>query len=185
MTLLSWSSADEGFTTRRWVSRIGTLRTRRMWRNELSIRNTKHVLAVIATVFAVLTVLIMEARAQAHPEAETELSTPLEPARSGVSGDVLLAELDAHNELRKSALRDYTAVRTYRLTDLKGKVHAEEVGRMEFRAPDQKTFVVMSESGSGIIRRKALNPLISSEIEAAAGKEHHDSSITVANYSLE
>jgi hypothetical protein len=31
----------------------------------------------------------------------------------------------------------------------------------------------------------ALNPLIASEIEAAAGKQHHDSSITPANYTLE
>jgi hypothetical protein len=52
-------------------------------------------------------------------------------------------------------------------------------------APDQKMFVVMSESGSGLIRHRALNPLISSEIESAAGKEHHDSSITPANYSLD
>src|SRR5262249_23379019 len=56
---------------------------------------------------------------------------------------------------------------------------------MEYRAPDRKMFVVMSESGSGLIRHKALVPLISSEIEAAAGKEHHDSSITPSNYSLE
>jgi hypothetical protein len=31
----------------------------------------------------------------------------------------------------------------------------------------------------------ALHPLISSEIETAAGKQHHDSSITPANYSLD
>jgi hypothetical protein len=30
----------------------------------------------------------------------------------------------------------------------------------------------------------ALNPLINSEIEAAAGKEHHDSAISTDNYSL-
>jgi hypothetical protein len=68
---------------------------------------------------------------------------------------------------------------------LKGKVHAEESGRMEFRAPDQKTFVVTSETGSGLIRKMALKPLISSEIKAAAGKEHHDSAISPANYSLD
>ena len=71
------------------------------------------------------------------------------------------------------------------MIDLKGKVHAEEIGRMEYRAPDKKTFVVTSEEGSGLIRRMALNPLIASEIEAAAGKEHHDSSITPANYTFE
>ena len=156
-----------------------------MSRKEISTRNTKRALALLAAAFVTLTVFIVQARAESAPEYQSEVTAPLEPVRPGVSADRVLAELDVHNELRKSSLRDYTATRTYRLVDPKGKVHAEEVGRMEFRAPDQKTFVVMSESGSGIIRRKALNPLISSEIEAAAGKEHHDSSITAANYSLE
>ncbi|HEV2728988.1 MAG TPA: hypothetical protein VGV15_03065 [Terriglobales bacterium] len=151
----------------------------------MSTRNTKRALALIAAAFVVLTVFIMEARAQSAQEDYSELTVALEPVRLGVSADRLLAELDAHNELRKSLLRDYTVLRTYRLANSKGKVHAAEIGRMEFRAPDRKTFVVMSESGSGLIRHKALNPLISSEIEAAAGKEHHDSSITGANYSLE
>src|SRR4029077_8224057 len=97
----------------------------------------------------------------------------------------LFTELDARNALRKSALLDYTVRRTYQVVDLKGKVHAEEVGQMEFHAPDHKNFVATSETGSGLIRRMALNPLISSEIEAAAGKVHHDSAITSANYSLE
>jgi hypothetical protein len=36
-----------------------------------------------------------------------------------------------------------------------------------------------------MVRRLALNPLIASEIEAAAGKQHHDSAITPANYNFE
>jgi hypothetical protein len=35
------------------------------------------------------------------------------------------------------------------------------------------------------VRRLALNPLIASEIEAASGKQHHDSAITPANYTFE
>jgi len=156
-----------------------------MYRKEISARHTKRALALVAAVFVVLTVLMVEARAQSAAEYQSDVATQLEPVRPAISADQLLAELDSHNELRKSALRDYSVVRTYRLADAKGKVHAEEVGRMEFRAPDRKTFVVTSESGSGLIRHKALKPLISSEIEAAAGKEHHDSSITAENYSLE
>jgi hypothetical protein len=75
-------------------------------------------------------------------------------------------------------------LRTYKVIDLKGKVHAEEVGRMEFLAPDKKTFTVSSEAGSGLVRRMALDSLIKSEIETAAGKEHHDSAISADNYSL-
>jgi hypothetical protein len=97
----------------------------------------------------------------------------------------VLAELAAHNEERKAALHDYTVLRTYEVVDLKGKVHAEEIGRMEFFSPDKKAFTVTSESGSGLVRQMALNPLISSEIEAAAGKGHHDSAISADNYSLD
>jgi len=53
--------------------------------------------------------------------------------------------------MRKSALRDYTDLRTYQVIDLKGRVHAEEIGEMEFHAPEKKTFVVTFESGSGLI----------------------------------
>jgi hypothetical protein len=151
----------------------------------MTVGNTKRTLALIATAFGALTIFMMQAKAQSPLENQSQLTAPLEPLRPSVASDQLLAEVDAHNELRKSELHDYMVNRTYQVIDLKGKVHAEKIGRMEFRAPDQKTFVVTSERGSGIVRRKALNPLISSEIDAAAGKEHHDSSITAANYSLE
>src|SRR5215472_11322673 len=105
------------------------------------------------------TLSVREARAQSHDENEAQLTTPLQQLRPGVTEDQIFAELDAHNETRKSALLDYTSTRTYQVVDLKGKVHAEEIGRMEFRAPDQKKFVTTSERGSEVVRRMALNPL--------------------------
>jgi hypothetical protein len=122
---------------------------------------------------------------QSSTEIQPEVTAPVQPLRAGIREEQLFSELEAHNDRRKAALLDYTASRTYQVVDLKGKVHAEESGRMEFRAPDQKKFVVTTEGGSGIIRRMALNPLISSEIEAASGKQHHDSAISPANYSLQ
>ncbi len=146
--------------------------------------SAKITLFLAAATFVVMTFAV-GARAQAPQESEADLAGPLQPLRPGVSESQLFVELVAHNKLRSTALLDYTARRTYQVIDLKGKVHAEEIGRMEYRAPDKKTFVVTSESGSGAIRRLALNPLIASEIEAAAGKEHRDSSFTPANYTLE
>ena len=131
-----------------------------------------------------MTMFALEAKAQTN-HSQPEPTGPLEPLRAGVFEDQLFAELVAHNDLRKSALLDYTVLRTYQVVDLKGKVHAEEIGQMEFHAPDQKRFMPTSETGSGIIRRMALKPLISSEIDAAAGKQHHDTAISSANYSLE
>ena len=109
------------------------------------------------------------------------------PAMSaaGINEQQIFAELQARNSLRSDALQEYTANRTYQVADLKGKVHAQEKGRMEFRAPDQKTFTVTSEEGSSLIRRLALSPLIASEIKAASGKDRHDSAISPANYTLE
>lgn len=45
---------------------------------------------------------------------------------------------------------------------------------MEYRAPDQKRFVVTAEEGDGLIRHMAPNPPIAGEIAAAAGKDHYD-----------
>ena len=123
--------------------------------------------------------------AQVIPEQdETKIAAPIEPLPSSITEEHVFAEMASHNELRSAALLDYTALRTYQVVDLKGKVHAEESGRMEYHAPDKKSFAVTSEKGSGLVRHLALNPLIASEIEAASGKQHHDSSITPANYSL-
>jgi hypothetical protein len=138
----------------------------------------------IAAILIGLTTSAGSATAQLRQQRDQELTSAIEPLRSGVTEGQIFAELLAHNELRRATLADYSALRTYQVVDLKGKVHAEEVGRMEFRAPDKKTFVVTSEKGSGLIRHLALNPLIASEIETAAGKEHHDSAITPENYTV-
>lgn len=140
--------------------------------------------ALAAFAIAVTTMFAWEANAQSQDRNEAELTAPLQPLRPGISESQIFAELNAHNEARKAALVDYASTRTYQVLDLKGKVHAEEIGRMEFHAPDQKKFVTTSEKGSLIVRRMALNPLIASEIEAAAGKAHHDSNISADNYSL-
>jgi hypothetical protein len=131
-----------------------------------------------------IAMLVTEANAQASEKELPQLSAVIQPLRPGVTESQVFAELAAHNAQRTSALHDYNVLRTYQVIDLKGKGHAEEVGRMEFLAPDKKTFTVDSESGSGLVRHMALNPLIKSEIEAAAGKQHHDSAISADNYSM-
>ena len=113
-----------------------------------------------------------------------EMSGPLKPLRSDVEGKQLFAELARQNALRTAELVEYSTTRTYEVKDVRGKIHAREVGVMQYHAPDKKIFVVKSEDGSGLVRRLALNPLIASEIEASSGKQHQDSSITPANYDL-
>lgn len=106
------------------------------------------------------------------------------PVQPGISGEIIFAELVRHNELRSDRLREYSAVRTYSVTNLSGKVHARETVRMEYIAPDKKTFVTTSEEGSYLVRHMVLNRLIESETSTTVGKEHRDSSITPANYTF-
>src|SRR5258708_37399029 len=125
------------------------------------------------------------AKAQSdREESGADVAAPIEPLPPDIDESSLFSELLTHNELRNAALAGYTEQRTYQVTDLTGRVRAQEIGRMEYRAPDKKTFATTSESGSGLVRRLALNPLIASEIDAASGKQHHDSAITPENYTL-
>jgi hypothetical protein len=147
--------------------------------------NTKIRLFLVDAAFLAMTTFAITANAQANPRGQTELTAPLGALRPGVTAMQIFDELLAHNALRAATLANYTAFRTYQVVDLKGKVHAEEIGKMEYRAPDQKKFSVSSERGSVLVRRLALDALIASEIETAAGKQHHDSAISPANYTLD
>jgi len=102
-----------------------------------------------------------------------------------LDSEQIFAELIARNQIRAGGLLEYKAERVYRVSDPGGKVHAQIEGRMEFEAPERKTFVTKSEKGSAIVRHLALKPLIASEINAARGKDRHDSAMTPANYTLE
>ncbi len=126
------------------------------------------------------------AGAQSHPEGvAVDVTAPVEPLPPGIDEARIFRELMMHNEMRNAALAGFTEQRVYAVTDMTGRVRAEESGRMEYRAPDRKTFAATSESGSLLVRHLALNPLIAGEIEAASAKQHHDSAITPANYNLE
>jgi hypothetical protein len=155
-----------------------------MGRKDRATHYSKLVLSLGASTMVAMAMFAAEAKAQIRGDGLPNLEARVVPLRPGITESQVLAELGAHNEERRTALHDYTVLRTYQVVDLKGKVHAEEIGRMEFFSPDKKTFTVASESGSGLVRHMALNPLINSEIEAAAGKEHHDSAISTDNYSL-
>lgn len=121
-------------------------------------------------------------RAEQPRESQPDITAPDQYA---ITEQRIFAELVAHNQIRSEALLEYTAVRTYQISQPNGKVHAQIEGRMEFHAPDRKIFVVTAEQGSGLVRRLALNPLIATEIKTAAGKDRHDSAITPSNYRLE
>jgi len=139
---------------------------------------------------AVMFLLVTASRAAATslPNLEgsdSQVVGPLEPLRSTVTGNVILAELVAHNERRSSAPLEYTAVKRHQVIDSSGEMYAEEIEHVEYHAPDKKAFVVTSENGWGPAGHFTLDQLIASEIEATAGGDDRDSSIIPANYKLE
>jgi len=112
-------------------------------------------------------------------------NAPLQPARADATAEQIFAELIRRNELRNSQLRSYSEMRSYSVSDQNGKVHAETVVRLDYRAPDTKAFVRISENGSAVVRHLVLNRLMESEVEAASGNSHRDSSINAANYTFQ
>jgi hypothetical protein len=107
-----------------------------------------------------------------------------QPSLPSTSADQIFADLVRHNELRNAQLHEYSAVRTYAVGDLKGKVHAKATVRMNYVAPGKKEFVVIAEEGSSVVRHLVLSRLMESEASVAAG-DHSDSSITPTNYAFQ
>jgi len=122
--------------------------------------------------------------AGAQPSADVTLS-PLETASRPMTGDELFAKLLERNRIRDLRLQQYSAERTYEVSNDKGKVYAEERVRVEYHAPDRKTFVTESEDGSKVVRDMVLKRLLESESETSAGSAHRDSSIKPANYEFQ
>jgi hypothetical protein len=157
-----------------------------------SNRGTMQILTAARVYFlaAFLMVGMMAVRVPAAGQAnqgreQFVASESLEPSGPSASADQIFVDLVKHNEVRNAGLREYSAVRTYAVTDLHGKVHAKETVRMDYVAPDKKTFVTIAEQGSALVRHLVLKRLMESEVSAAVGQDHRDSSITPANYTFQ
>jgi hypothetical protein len=122
-------------------------------------------------------------KAQSFAGATTrELGLSNYGAPAALTGDDVIARMLERNRLRNEQLKRYSAVRTYEIRNPEGKLAAQAVVRVEYVAPDKKTFNKTSEKGSGIVRHLVFDRLIQNESETSSGREHHDSAITSANY---
>jgi outer membrane lipoprotein-sorting protein len=129
--------------------------------------------------------------------AATRLAAPLEkattasgiaaaahPSVEGMTGERIFSNVLEHNRRREMHLQQYSATRTYLVKNDKDKVRAEAQVLLRYHAPASKAFEMVSERGSGFIRGRVFKPLLESEVETAAGRNQHDSSITPANYTF-
>jgi hypothetical protein len=120
----------------------------------------------------------------ASGQTAQEMALSSDRAPVGLTGDDVIAQMLQRNLVRSQQLKQYSAIRTYEIRNLEGKLAAQAVVRVEYRAPDKKTFSKASEKGSSIVRHLVFDRLIQSESETSSGREHHDSAITSVNYNF-
>jgi hypothetical protein len=111
---------------------------------------------------------------------------PAGAVAQALTAEEIVTQVMAHDRARQAALDGYQSQRTYRM-EYKGPVgerHAEMVVRMEFSAPDQKRFTVLSESGSTIFCNQVLRRLMEGEQEGALEENHQRAMLSPANYRL-
>jgi len=141
----------------------------------------KSTLTLLIAIALGLTARIASGADRSAPSS-AETIAPLQAEFQAMTGDELFRKLLEHNRIRDARLRQYTAVRTYEVTNDKGKSYAREVVRVAYQAPDHKSFQTASEEGSAMVRTMVLKRLIESESETASGRAHHDSAIKPTNY---
>jgi outer membrane lipoprotein-sorting protein len=88
----------------------------------------------------------------------------------------------AMNQRRSEALRSYNVTRVYHVENTKFNRKADLVARMTYYWPDEKKFTVLSESGSGVLRKFVLRRAMESEQEAAKKDVRRITDIHPNNY---
>jgi len=147
-----------------------------------SSRRSRHGLLFLV----LLTALVPSWPAHGQQSAFTGASDAVVSPNPAVVGDQsaneIVSRVLAENKRRNERLPNYSVTRTYQIQTPEGKLAAQTVVRMDYRAPDAKTFEKTSEKGSGIVRHLVFDRLMDSETESSTGKEHKDSALTPANY---
>jgi hypothetical protein len=114
------------------------------------------------------------------PEGESAMSAP------APSPEQVTQQMEQADQWRTTALQSYTVMRRYQVENKRFHKQAEMVVRVTYSCPGTKKFEVISESGSGSVRRLALRRLIQAEErnsqDAVARKATR---ITTDNYVLQ
>jgi hypothetical protein len=124
-----------------------------------SIKNALSALAIVASAVAI-------AAAQTHPPLPT-------------ANDVLAKMMESDAQ-RQSEMVGYTALRHY--SAVNRKRHADMLVQVTCSREGVKQFDVLSEEGSGSIRKHVFQKLLSEEAESTRRSQRSSTRITPANY---
>jgi outer membrane lipoprotein-sorting protein len=100
------------------------------------------------------------------------------------SANEIVSRMVARNEARATALHKYESTRTYRVS-YKGfpkNLYAKAVVRLDFKAPDQKQFTIVSQEGSTLLVNRVIRKALESETEAAKPEFRNRSALDESNY---
>jgi hypothetical protein len=99
------------------------------------------------------------------------------------SADDVVAKMMQFDAQRQSELTGYTAIRRYVAVNKKRR--AEMLVRVSCDSTGAKQFSILSEEGSGSIRKHVFHKLLSEEAEASRHGVRNSSRLTPANYDFQ
>ena len=107
-------------------------------------------------------------------------------ASATLSADEVMDRVAEMNDQRSHSLAAYSGLRTYHLEcHCLAHKSANMIVHIEFHAPVQKDFTVVSESGSGTIRERVFKELLKAEQESMLLENQQHSALTRDNYTFE
>jgi hypothetical protein len=112
-----------------------------------------------------------------NPQAQD--MPPLPP----MTTDQVVEQMVKRNEQRTQDLQSYTAARSYHLK-YQGvyNASADLEATLTYQWPDKKEFKVLSETGSELLRKRVLRPLLQAELEAVKDENRSKAVIRPENY---
>lgn len=114
-----------------------------------------------------------------------QAAQPMESSlTSAVDLPALLAGMAERDQVRTTALREYSSVRRYALENRKFGVTGEMTVRMTYRQPGNKAFEMVSEHGSALVRKRVLGEMVDAELAASKDAIRRATQITADNYSF-
>lgn len=107
------------------------------------------------------------------------------PPATPLSADEVIARVVEMNGVRAKALENYSSIRSYHLEcHCLSHKKADMLVRVDYQAPNNKEFTILSESGSASVRNKVFRKLLEAEQESASPENQQRSAITPDNYTF-
>jgi hypothetical protein len=97
-------------------------------------------LLALALLLGVLMIAPVAARQSCVGETAKEEASANSRTVDGLAGDEVVTRMIERNRLRNEHLQSYSAVRKYEIRNPDGRVSAEAIVHVDYRAPGKKTF---------------------------------------------